>query len=525
MKKLGRRITVAVAACGYSVAASVLMPVLAQSPATEAMAPTIKVQTAQVSTIPSTASIVVHALAGLPTDQLANGTQLDSIDLPKVDGISFTLYRVNDIDLTTQSGWDAASKIKLTDLYVDGKPTSRVTKVDTKKTDGGSVKFDNLTPSLYLVVQELNGAEAVVRSQPFLVAAPQTNPTGDGWLQDVHVYPKHQALSEPVKTAVDPDTTQPGFSVGENVRYRVATKIPEITPNTKFEGFTVADKLPAELGEPDIEKIKVTRGGTPITSSDVSVQTYKVGERTVLSVQLTGAALNTLDQHKNEELVVEFEAPVAKQPENGQLDNQAWVLPTNPTDKWDPEEDGDTALRGTPSSHVNSKYGQITIEKSFDGSTPGADRTATFQLHRCEEDGSLVKSDAPISLGGKQEFVTDQDGKAVLSGIHLGTLQLESNVMKYTDAWAGKGTEFCLVETATASGYELLPKPVIVKLEANQSTNVLVDQKVKIANKKKNAGFELPLTGGSGRIAITIGIVGLLVALASYVLSRRKDNR
>lgn len=54
---------------------------------------------------------------------------------------------------------------------------------------------------------------------------------------------------------------------------------------------------------------------------------------------------------------------------------------------------------------------------------------------------------------------------------------------------------------------------------------MLVDQKVKIANKKKNAGFELPLTGGSGRIAITIGIVGLLVALASYVLSRRKDNR
>ncbi|CAB0871916.1 isopeptide-forming domain-containing fimbrial protein [Corynebacterium diphtheriae] len=475
--------------------------------------------------IPERTSIAVHALMGLPTGQPANGTKLDSIGLPKVDGMSFTLYRVNEIDLTTQAGWDAASKIKLTDLYIDGKPTSRVTKVATKKTEGGVAKFDNLTPALYLVVQELNGAEAVVRSQPFLVAAPQTNPTGNGWLQDVHVYPKHQALSEPVKTAVDPDATQPGFSVGENVKYRVATKIPEIAANTKFEGFTVADKLPAELGEPDTQKIKVTLGGTPITSPDVSVQTYKVGERTVLSVQLTGAALSTLDQHKNEELVVEFEAPVTKQPENGQLDNQAWVLPSNPTANWDPEADGDPALPGVASSRVSSKFGQITIEKSFDGSTPGADRTATFQLHRCKEDGNLVESYAPISLNGKQEFVTDQDGKAVLSGIHLGTLQLESNVMKYTDAWAGKGTEFCLVETATARGYELLPKPVIVKLEANQSTNVLVKQEVKITNKKKNAGFELPLTGGSGRIAITIGIVGLLVALASYVLSRRKGNR
>ncbi|CAB0978527.1 isopeptide-forming domain-containing fimbrial protein [Corynebacterium diphtheriae] len=475
--------------------------------------------------IPERTSIAVHALMGLPTGQPANGTKIDSPKLPEVDGIPFTLYRVNNIDLTKQKGWDAASKIKLEELYVNGRPTGKVTKVTTKKTEGGVAKFDNLEPALYLVVQEFNGAEAVVRSQPFLVAAPQTNPTGDGWLQDVHVYPKHQALSAPVKTAVDPDATQPGFSVGENVRYRVATKIPEITPNTKFEGFTVADKLPAELGEPDTNKIEVTLGGEPINSTDVSVQTYQVGDRTVLSVQLTGAALSTLDQHKNEELVVKFEAPVTKQPENGQLDNQAWVLPSNPTAHWDPEDGGDAALRGMPSSRVSSKYGQITINKAFDGSTPSADRTATFQLHRCKEDGNLVESDAPISLNGKQEFVTDQDGKAVLSGIHLGTLQLESNVMKYTDAWAGKGTEFCLVETATARGYELLPKPVIVKLEANQSTNVLVKQEVKITNKKKNAGFELPLTGGSGPIAITIGIVGLLVALASYVLSRRKDNR
>lgn len=213
--------------------------------------------------IPERTSIAVHALMGLPTGQPANGTKIDSPKLPEVDGIAFTLYRVNNIDLTKQEGWDAASKIKLEDLYENGKPTDKVTKVGTKKTEGGVAKFDNLTPALYLVVQELNGAEAVVRSQPFLVAAPQTNPTGDGWLRDVHVYPKHQALSKLVKTAVDPDTTQPGFSVGENVRYRVATKIPEIAANTKFEGFTVADKLPAELGEPDTNKIKVTLGGNP----------------------------------------------------------------------------------------------------------------------------------------------------------------------------------------------------------------------------------------------------------------------
>ncbi|CAB0813044.1 hypothetical protein FRC0195_01963 [Corynebacterium diphtheriae] len=118
---------------------------------------------------------------GLSTGQPANGTKIDFRKLPEVD--------------------------------VNGTPTGKVTKVAIKKTEGGATKFDNLEPALYFVVQELNGTEAVVLSQPFMVAAPQTKPTGNGWLQDVHVYPKHQALFEPVKTAEDPDATQPSFSV------------------------------------------------------------------------------------------------------------------------------------------------------------------------------------------------------------------------------------------------------------------------------------------------------------------------
>ncbi|CAB0617868.1 hypothetical protein [Corynebacterium diphtheriae] len=74
----------------------------------------------------------MHALMGLSTGQPANGTKIDFRKLPEVD--------VNDT------------------------PTGKVTKVVTKKTEGGVAKFDNLKPALYLVVQELNGAEAVVRS-------------------------------------------------------------------------------------------------------------------------------------------------------------------------------------------------------------------------------------------------------------------------------------------------------------------------------------------------------------------------
>lgn len=526
MNIIGRRAAAVATTCGLFIAGAPLGSVFAQAPVSEITAPTTKIRSDQVLNIPSTANIIVHALAGLPTGQPANGTQLDSIDRPKADGMVFTLYRVNDIDLTTQKGWDVASKIKLTDLYSNDAPTNQITKVDTKKTENGTAAFENLKPSLYLVVQEQNGAHAVVRSRPFLVAAPQTNPTGNGWLHDVHVYPKHQPLPEPVKTAIDPEETQPGFSVGEKVRYRIAAKIPDITPNTKFEGFTVADKLPAELSELDTKNIKVTLGRQPVPTEDQQSKTYQVGDRTVLNVQLVGGTLNTLEQHKNQELVVEFEATVAKQPENGQLDNQAWVLPNNPHFDWDPDADGDPVLPGVPSSRVSSKFGQITIKKSFDGSTPSTDRSATFQLRRCEEDGSLAKDfDKPISLGGKQEFVTDQEGTAVLSGIHLGTTQIGSKGMSYTDAWEGKGTQFCLVETATASGYELLPKPVLVQLVADQATANLVVKDVEVVNKKKNAGFELPLTGGSGRIAITIGIVGLLIALASYALSRRRNNR
>lgn len=52
--------------------------------------------------IPGRTSIAVHALMGLPTGQPANGTKIDSHNSPEVDGIPFTLYRVNNIDLTKQ---------------------------------------------------------------------------------------------------------------------------------------------------------------------------------------------------------------------------------------------------------------------------------------------------------------------------------------------------------------------------------------------------------------------------------------
>lgn len=91
--------------------------------------------------IPERTSIAVHALMGVPTGQPANGTKIDSGKLLEVDGIPFTLYRVNNIDLTKQEGWDVASKIKLEELYTNGNPTDKVTKVDTKKTEGGVAKI------------------------------------------------------------------------------------------------------------------------------------------------------------------------------------------------------------------------------------------------------------------------------------------------------------------------------------------------------------------------------------------------
>lgn len=506
--------------------------------------------------IPDTGNLHVHKRIGLPGTTRDDGTLNPDAPGEAVNGVGFTVYRVLDkdgetpLDLTTQDGWAAAQGVTLGEVYADGAPVAtRVGTGQVGATEGdGTAVFKDLAAGLYLVVEEDNPVaegKALAPAAPFLVTVPMTNPGGNGWLSDVHVYPKNQAVDGPVKTVTDPDTKQPGASVGEQIGFQIDTTIPKITPGNTFNGFLVTDKLPAGLGQPNVTVELVEQGEQNVTAltegSDYTLTSYEVDGQWVVRVQLTGDTLSGLHNRSGQVLQVNLVSEVKSVPAGGVLENTAWVLPNNPgafpegwdPEDWDPENPGDGPNPGNESNTTRSVYGEITIKKTDEAGA--ALDGATFELYRCiveTTDPIEVVGDPigdPIKVDDETQFTTategDNEGQVVISGIHLANLQPGQDSGVGEDVWAGEDkTTFCLVETKAPNGYSLLPQPFPVTLTATGTEKALVTAEASIQNVKTNAGFDLPLTGGRGIWALIGGGVLLLLLAAAYYMKTRRST-
>lgn len=131
---------------------------------------------------PETADLLIHKVqfndADIPEIENHDGTPITGLGDGPLAGAQFTIYRVAD-DL-------AAPPTDYTGLTAFGPQTTGA---------DGIAKFEALPAGRYLVVE--TGVPHGVNnyySPPFLVDVPMTNPAGDGWLDEVHVYAKNQLI-------------------------------------------------------------------------------------------------------------------------------------------------------------------------------------------------------------------------------------------------------------------------------------------------------------------------------------------
>lgn len=503
-------------------------------------------QTAAIDGIPETASLQINKRLGLPLPGTTrdDGTEItDAVPGDPAGGIKFSIFPVTGIDLTTLKGWRDADDLDINAFFTGGGPNSYSSLTteglgdeQTKTTDANGVAlFSGIKTGLYLVVEEANpttNGQAVAPAAPFLVTVPMTDPRErTAWLDTVHVYPKNQAVAAPRKTITDPFPTGDGVDLtgssrGEFIGYEIAADVPALGGDNALNGFSVTDKLPAELGGLNLESVVVTLDGEELAENSYSIRNWSVGAgddaQEVLLVELTDTGLAQLGAGGGE-IVVSFNAPLEKTPQ-ANLINQAWVSPTalGVAEGWDPEAEG--ASPGTPSNATRSIYGQINIQKTGQGDDSDGLADAVFELHRCV-DGDLAESSLPIQVGGTTRWTTGEDGSASISGIHLANVTEQDDLTSYVDLWERNGEQFCLVETQAPDGYALLPEPVGVNLVYDADNLKLVSVVQPIENVKNNAGFSLPLTGGMGIwLILGGGILLLLIAAAYYLVTRKRDN-
>jgi len=478
-------------------------------------------------------------------------------DAVPLDGIEFTLYEL-DVDTTDPEAVYpvepfAVSGTTLTDANSEN---FELTLISAKVTaSGGVAAWTGLTQGLYLVVEEPNPA-VTQPVEPFLVALPMTNPTGDGWLTDVHIYPKNQ--TNIIKKSVDKHSVV----VGDLVTYTLGMTVPGNIGD--LDTYIVTDTLDAALDYNSAAKpvtvyytdnggtldtfIAAVKAGSVsdiIPANDGSNDLYVVSGDLVITFTAEGIAeLANLGVTK---LVIQFGCNV----NSTILTYKDRVGPAPEEDPWPytvPNSaslefgvDSDNTTIDSNEVYIHTAAIDITKVDAADGATllDGA----VFAISRTEAEAKAgiyarLNTDGEIvwpcashededdceweELGSAADWtVTTADGLATFAGLADKGSGLEAS--DYRTYWL---TEL----VAPEGGYHLLTGPVEVTFNDDlywHDTDKGLDKgytvEITVLN---NNEFTLPATGGVGSVLFTVAGIGLLgLAIIMILTSRKKETQ
>lgn len=436
-----------------------------------------------------------------------------------VADVTFTVYKVNDLDLTTQAAWDGLSGATVSAdcstltvggaTYTTTKAAEVITGVD------GSVTAGDLAVGGYTVCETAAPSTVQKKAAPFFVTIPYPN-GASGWLYNVHVYPKNTVVLAPTKGI---DVTANGLQTGAQVSFPVTVTVPSIAEGEQFDYFIVSDPLDTALTEGAVAS--VTMDGTAVDSSYYTVTTGQT-----VNVGFTKAGLAWLKTQPTKQIVVTFTAKVNSTPEGGVIPNTAnlYVNATpgdNPPDTPPVTPPDNPPTPPTPTNKVIQTWGAAQIVKQ-DKDNQAKLSGATFEVYNAQDPyaadcSTSVKTGAPISVGGATTFTTDANGIAAIAGLfvdsEVGAAGQETVTPDHTQRC------YVLVETAAPAGYVLPANPdtplTVVAGNTATASSVTID------NTKQNVPG-LPLTGGSGQVVMLTGGAVMIAAAGALVLARRR---
>lgn len=465
-----------------------------------------------------------HVATG-EVDTTAEGTALD--------GVEFTLYKVPGYNLATNDGLAAASKLKVSDVTPDEENA-----VGTKTTaNGGAAKWENLEVGVYYL-KETKPLEGYSPAADSLVFVPMTrnnaaNATDGGvqWLYDITAYPKNRKNTNPEKSVVDT-----GKNVGDTVTYTIDTYAQYVDPKTQYRTFyRVEDNLdPALTTSAD----KVTVTSTPdrnfAKGKDYEVSVAKVDGRDQVLVKFTESGIAKIQN--GDKISVKIDATVNSKPGNGDLTNVAQHYENNPNDSQKHDKDGTPPETPKKTPEIHTFFGDLKFTKvNSDGKglegaefkvfgVKGNQTCATLDPNKPGENAKQQE------VSKKNTWTSGQDGKVTITGLHANNIanwgyDAEKNEFTTANEW----TSYCLVETKSPKGYELLAQPIEFKINASRNDAgvwTVANGKVKVGNTDdqivnlEDTTPKLPLTGGMG-IGILAALGALIIAAGAYSAKRR----
>ena len=476
-----------------------------------------------------TGSITIHKLVKDDTNGTTAGNGLEDATATgtPLDGATFTVEKLTNVDLTTQAGWE---KLAGYNGNVDTAKADGVDAAKEKTTAGGGLAvFDSLPLGAY-VVTETATPPGYVGSKPFIITVPMTHPTDlNKWVYDVHAYPKNSKAGIE-KTVNDADTP----AIGSAISYTLKSDVPAAEALAYYDVVDQYDKR-VELPEAKIA-LKLINGKTGevalVKDTDYKlISATGTDNKTMFwTAEFTEAGRKKLvDNRKDDNTKVQMDLSGTvkdKVEADGLFKNKAILLPNAPSNGWKPDS-GTVPPPDYPNSEVVSKFGKVKITKVSAKDTAAKLQGAEFEVYQCTPQSTPTANfesvdatlDKKLSPAGTTTYTTDANGEVTIDG-------LRNNDWENNEAVTNPGW-YCLVETKAPEGFELQTRPIAFQV---LQTNSTADNEYTLATTVKdvptNGGFNLPLTGAAG-VGVLIGAGALLVGGSGAIAlanKRRKEQ-
>lgn len=478
-----------------------------------------------------TGSITIHKLVKDATNGTTAGNGLEDANASgtPLDGATFTVERLTNVDLTTQAGWE---KLAGFNGNVDTAKADGVDAAVTKTTAGGGLAtFSGLPLGAYVVTETVTPA-GYVGSKPFIITVPMTHPTElNKWVYDVHAYPKNSKAGIE-KTVADADTP----AIGSAISYTIKSDIPAAEALDFYDVVDQYDKR-VELPEAKVAlKIIDGKTGEVALAKDTDYKLIAAdgtdGKTKFWTAEFTEAGRKKLlDNRKDDNTKVQMDLSGTvkdKVEADGLFKNKAVLLPNAPSNGWKPNS-GEVPPPDYPNSEVVSKFGKVKITKVSAKDATAKLKDAEFEVYKCTpatkptENFQSVDAtlDTKLAPAGIETYKTDANGEVTIDGLRNNDWANNAAVAEADRGW------YCLVETKAPEGFELQTRPIAFQiLESNSKADNEYTLNTTVKDVPKNGGFNLPLTGAAG-VGVLIGAGALLVGGSGAIAlanKRRKEQ-
>lgn len=338
------------------------------------------------------------------------------------------------------------------------------------------------------------------------------------------------------------------YGVGDTVPYKITIEVPQNID--KLSTFTVTD-TPTGLKD-NVGSIKIKDGTTALTSGTDYTVAAEGTDGFKIDFILTS---NTVKACAGHTVTITYNAVVkdtAVVGGNGNSNNAKLTY----TNKINSDNTPGTTTNTIEDSAVMYSFGIKVKKTTEDGTTPL--QGVVFDLYREAKTGEtpIVNAETvkKTGLDSTKKWILVKSGLTTDANGIIDTSD-SANITNYTHGLANG--DYYLVETKTVDGYNLLTKPVKVKLDVTatttwQKTNVYdasgnlvkhgtvtkttfthtsnngdaTKTELAVAKVVNRKGFTLPVTGGFGTLLFSgIGVLLVLAGVGVLFSLKKKSNR